>query len=114
MWLYPAMSFWIRVSILLFYRRLFSTPGSRFKTVIYVLLALQVIYLIVYSILPAFVGHPLYKLWNPLERGQHMDDYYYSYTQKALYATSMAFDAILLVLPTWPLWKRSFIPDGLH
>ncbi|KAG8160087.1 hypothetical protein KVR01_010724 [Diaporthe batatas] len=105
MWLYPAMSFWIRVSILLFYRRLFATPGSRFLTVVNVLLVLQVVYLIVYSIIPAFVGRPLYKLWNPLERGQYMDDYYYSYTQIALYATSMAFDAILLFLPTWPLWK---------
>lgn len=108
------MSFWIRVSILLFYRRLFSTPGSKFKTVVHILLGLQVIYLIVYSILPAFVGHPLYKLWNPLERGQHMNDYYYYYTQVALYSTSMALDAILLVLPIWPLWKCSFFHDLPH
>lgn len=110
MWLYPAMSFWIRVSILLFYRRLFSTPGSRFKTVIHVLLVMQVVYLIVFSILPAFVGHPLHKLWDPLERNQHMNNYYYAYTHFALYATSMVFDAILLFLPTWPLWKCWLFP----
>lgn len=39
-----------------------------------------------------------------------MNDYYYYYTQVALYSTSMAFDAILLILPIWPLWKRSFFP----
>ncbi|ROV92174.1 hypothetical protein VMCG_09280 [Cytospora schulzeri] len=105
MWLYPAMTFWIRVSILLFYRRIFSIPGSRFRIVVYVLLALQGLYLVVYSILPGFVGHPLYKLWNPLEREEYMDDYYYYYTQVALYSTSLAFDAILLFLPIWPLWK---------
>lgn len=34
-----------------------------------------------------------------------MNDYYYYYTQVALYSTSLAFDAILLFLPIWPLWK---------
>ncbi|KUI73803.1 hypothetical protein VM1G_09639 [Cytospora mali] len=105
MWLYPAMTFFIRVSILLFYRRIFATPGSTFGIVVYALLALQAVYLTVYSILPGFVGHPLYKLWNPLEREQHMNDYYYYYTQVALYSTSLAFDTFLLVLPIWPLWK---------
>lgn len=44
---------------------------------VYVLIASQGVYLTVYSILPGFVGHPLYKIWNPLEREEHMNDYYY-------------------------------------
>ncbi|OAA33595.1 hypothetical protein AAL_01060 [Moelleriella libera RCEF 2490] len=103
MWLYPAMTFWVRVSILLFYRRIFAIPGLAFDLVVKGLLVLQAVYLVVFCVLPAFVGHPLHKLWSPLERGQHMNDYYYYTTQVALYSTSLALDAILLALPLWPL-----------
>ena len=99
------MTVWIRISILLFYQRIFATPNSRIKYIIYVLLAAQAVYLVVYSILPAFICKPLYKAWHPLERQLYFNDWYYYYTQVALYSTSMAFDAILLVFPLYPVFK---------
>ncbi|KAI4222146.1 MAG: hypothetical protein LQ349_007687 [Xanthoria aureola] len=105
-WLYPAMTCAIRISILLFYQRIFvSTPQARIKYAIWLLLALQAVYLVVYSILPAFICRPLYKAWHPLERQQYFNDWYYYYIQVALYSTSMAFDAILLVFPLYPVSK---------
>ena len=99
------MTVFMRISILLFYRRIFSTPLSRVKYAIWLLLASQIVYLVVYSILPAFICHPLYKAWHPLERPLYFNDWYYYYTQVALYSTSMAFDAILLVFPLYPVYK---------
>ncbi|KAL8916331.1 MAG: hypothetical protein Q9172_006351 [Xanthocarpia lactea] len=105
-WLYPATTCAIRISILLFYQRIFvPTPKARIKYVIWFLLALQAVYLVVYSILPAFICKPLNKAWQPLERQQYFDDWYYYYTQVALFSTSMAFDAILLVFPLYPVMK---------
>ena len=95
----------IRISILFFYYRIFVTPQARLKVVLQALLALQVVYLVVYSILPAFVCRPLYKAWHPLERELYCNDWYYYYSQVALYSNSMAFDIILLVLPLYPVWK---------
>lgn len=104
-WMYPAMSMSIRTSILLFYHRMFSKTMPRMRYFIWALLALQVVYLIVYSILPAFICRPLQKAWQPLERQKYMNDWYYYWTQVALYSTSMAFDFILLVLPLYPISK---------
>ncbi|KAI4122335.1 MAG: hypothetical protein LQ338_005874 [Usnochroma carphineum] len=104
-WLYPAMSVSIRISVLFFYQRIFSTPQSRIKYVIWLLLALQAVYLIVYSVLPVFICRPLYKAWHPLERQQYFNDWYYYYLQVALYSTSMTFDVILLVFPIYPVFK---------
>ena len=104
-WLYPAYTMSIRTSILLFYRRMFSTPQSRFKYIVWFLLAWQVVYLVVFSILPAFICRPLYKAWDPLERQKYFNDWYYYYTQVALFSVSMAFDIFLLVLPLFPVFK---------
>lgn len=104
-WLYPAMTMSIRTSILLLYNRMFSKAMPKLRYVIWFLLVLQIVYLIVFSILPAFISRPLYKAWNPLERRQYVNDWYYYYTQVALYSTSMAFDFILLVLPLYPIAK---------
>ena len=95
----------IRVSILLFYYRIFVTPRSPVKWIIKVTLALQVIYLIVYSILPAFICRPLHMAWHPLERQLYFHDWYYYYAQVALFSTSMTFDVVLLVLPLYPVWQ---------
>ena len=102
------MSCSIRVSIILFYRRIFVTPlarGPRLKYAIRLMLAAQAIYLVVYSILPAFICRPLYKAWDPIERPHYFNDFYYYYTQVALYSTSMSFDAILLFFPIYPVSK---------
>jgi hypothetical protein len=95
----------IRISILFFYYRVFVTPQARLKLVIQALLALQIVYLVVYSVLPAFMCRPLYKAWHPLERELYCNDWYYYHLQVALYSTSMAFDIILLILPLYPVWK---------
>ncbi|MCJ1247588.1 hypothetical protein MMC30_004803 [Trapelia coarctata] len=104
-WLYPAMTASIRISILLFYQRMFATSLNRAKFAIWLLLALQIVYLVVFSILPAFICKPLYKAFEPLEREMYMNDWYYYYTQVALYSVSMAFDVILLVMPLYPVFK---------
>ncbi|KAI4270406.1 MAG: hypothetical protein LQ337_006703 [Flavoplaca oasis] len=88
------------------FKRIFVTNSqARIKYAIWLLLALQLVYLVVYSILPAFICRPLYKAWHPLERPNYFNDWYYYYTQVALYSTSMAFDAILLVFPLYPVMK---------
>lgn len=99
------MSTAIRTSILLFYNRIFKTARSRVKWAIKAMLVLQAIYLVVYSILPAFICRPLYKTWHPLEWQQYFKDWYYYYLVVALYSTSMAFDIFLLVLPIYPIWQ---------
>ena len=104
-WLYPAMTFFIRCSILLLYKRIFAKVVPQVKIAVYVLLALQVVYLIVFSILPAFICRPLDKAWNILERQKYFNDYYYIYMNVALFATSMSMDIILLVFPIWPVLK---------
>ncbi|KAJ9236224.1 hypothetical protein DTO207G8_3236 [Paecilomyces variotii] len=60
-WIYPAMSMSIRTSILLTYDRIFAKSMPTVRFIIRFLLSLQVIYLIVYSILPAFICRPLNK-----------------------------------------------------
>ena len=99
------MSTAIRVSILLFYYRIFATPGARLNMVIKALIGLHLVYLIVYSIMPAFICRPLYMAWHPIERNFYFRDWYYYYTQVALYSTSMSLDIILLVLPLYPVWQ---------
>lgn len=95
----------IRTSILLFYHRTFGTTQDRMKLAVGVMLLLQAVYLVVYSILPAFICRPLYMAWHPLQRQRFFNDWYYYYTQVALYSTSMAFDAILLVMPLFPIFR---------
>ena len=93
----------IRISILLFYYRIFAAPGSPIKWIIKITLALQAVYLVVYSILPAFICRPLHMAWHPLERQRFFNDWYYYYVQVALFSTSMTFDVVLLVLPLYPV-----------
>lgn len=95
----------IRTSVLLLYQRIFATPQSRVRYLIYLLLALQAAYLGIYSILPAFICRPLHKAWNPLERAKYCRDWYYYHVQVALFSTSIAFDTILLVLPLYLVSK---------
>lgn len=97
------MSASIRISILIFYLRIFGRTQKSMRYLVLVLLVLQVVFVIVYSILPAFIAKPFNMIWHPLERGKYMNDWYYYYEQVALYSTSMAFDIILLVFPIVPV-----------
>lgn len=105
MWLYPIMSAAIRVSTLLFYRRIFGKSSKTMRTIIWVLLGLQGAYVIAFSVAPAFVCNPYYYAWMPLERAKHCSDTYYANSQAVLYGVSMFFDSVLLVLPIFPVMK---------
>jgi hypothetical protein len=72
---------------------------------VWVLLAFQAVYLIVYSIIPVFIARPFHMIWHPLERAKYMDDWYYYHIQVALYSTSMTFDIILLIFPIYPVFQ---------
>jgi hypothetical protein len=103
-WIYPAMTASIRISILFLYHRTFGAQMLIYREIIYILLALQGIYLVVFSIMPGFVCHPLDKAWTViLERHIYCSDWYYYYLSVALYSCSMAFDGILLVFPLYPI-----------
>ena len=99
------MSALIRISILLFYWRMFGKTMKTMNYAIWGLLGLQVVYVVVYSILPGFVAKPLYMTWHPIQRPLYFNNWYYYYSQVALYSTSMAFDWIILVLPVYPIMK---------
>ncbi|OTA55079.1 hypothetical protein K449DRAFT_425945 [Hypoxylon sp. EC38] len=114
-WLYPAMSAAIRVSIILFYYRIFRDGhGKLFEYSVWVLLALQAIYVVVFSILPGFICRPFRYAWLPLERAPYCSTDYWNAAQITLYSVSLAFDVILLVFPIFPIsklqmpWKRRF------
>ncbi|RDA95545.1 hypothetical protein CP533_1180 [Ophiocordyceps camponoti-saundersi (nom. inval.)] len=104
-WMYTTMTAAIRIAILLFYHRIFAQAISWLRITIHVLLALQGIYVIVYSILPALACDPFDSAWNPFERRVHCNDWYFYYSQVALYSTSMVFDLVLLILPLEPARK---------
>lgn len=103
-WMYPAMSASIRVSVLLFYRRVFA-KGSRYYSVfLWTLLALQAVYVIIFEITPGFSCHPLKDAWEPMKRYTSCSMLYIDATI-ALYSVSMAFDVILLVFPIYAVSK---------
>ncbi|PHH68452.1 hypothetical protein CDD80_7498 [Ophiocordyceps camponoti-rufipedis] len=101
-WMYTSMTAAIRIAILLFYRRIFAQSISWLRRVIHLLLALQAVYVVVYSVLPALACRPFDSAWNPFERRAHCNDWFFYYSQVALYSTSMVFDLFLLVLPLEP------------
>ncbi|KAK3984536.1 hypothetical protein QBC44DRAFT_12066 [Cladorrhinum sp. PSN332] len=103
--LYPAMSTAIRVSILLFYRRLFATPNSNFKKVVDACLVLQILYLIPFTIVPAFSCSPIYAAWTLELFAASCNIQYYFDITTALYSVSLGFDVVLTVLPLWPILK---------
>jgi hypothetical protein len=103
-WMYPPMSAAIRISILLFYNRLFSKADRKYKIIIYFLGLLQVVYVIIFEVLPAFSCRPLKDAWDPLKRYTSCTNLYIDATI-ALYSTSLAFDIILLVFPIYIVWR---------
>ncbi|KAI0832153.1 hypothetical protein F5Y06DRAFT_189300 [Hypoxylon sp. FL0890] len=103
-WLYPAMSAAIRTSIILFYYRIFRDGhGKSFAYIVWALLALQALYVVVFSILPGFICRPFRYAWLPLERAPYCSSDYWNAIQITLYSVSLAFDVILLVFPIFPI-----------
>ncbi|KAI1479992.1 hypothetical protein F4774DRAFT_380500 [Daldinia eschscholtzii] len=100
------MSAAIRVSIILFYIRIFG-HGNNVMTrrILYAFLVLQGLYVIVFSITPAFACQPLYYAWDALQHPLHCNDLYYTYSTIGLYSVSLAYDVVLLVFPIFPVLK---------
>ncbi|KAG2416091.1 hypothetical protein HFD88_007283 [Aspergillus terreus] len=106
-WLYAPMSGFIRVSILLFYRRLFSPTMPILGIVIWIVLVFQVLFSIAGLILPAVGSKPLYHMWhlrdtatndNPQQTSQ------FSYNiGVSTFSINLALDVILLILPLFPI-----------
>lgn len=103
-WMYPAMSASIRVSILLFYHRLFAKADIKYRVAIWSLIILQGVYVIIFEVLPSFSCHPIKDAWDPLKRYTSCSMLYIDATE-ALYSVSLAFDVILLVFPLFIVWS---------
>ncbi|KAK8024539.1 hypothetical protein PG993_012605 [Apiospora rasikravindrae] len=103
-WMYPIMSAAIRVSILLFYRRIFAKGNPWYTKSINALLLLQGVYVIVFEITPGFSCRPFPDAWDPIKRLTSCTDFYIDQTI-ALYSVSLAFDIILLVFPIYAVSK---------
>ncbi|KAI1391740.1 uncharacterized protein F4822DRAFT_441030 [Hypoxylon trugodes] len=103
-WLYPAMSGSIRTSILLFYLRIFGQGDKRSRDIIRALLVLQGIYIVAFSITPAFVCRD-FNQTSPFVWRDYCSLGYFTIIQTTLYSVSLAFDLILMAFPAYPLWK---------
>lgn len=104
--LYPWTSASIRVSILLFYRRIFEKgSGTARRWVLWALLGLQGAYILAFTLLPLAICSPLYYAWDPLQRSAHCNLPYWYYVFEGQYATSLVLDVCLLVYPMIPLLR---------
>ncbi|CAF9916856.1 MAG: hypothetical protein ALECFALPRED_010886 [Alectoria fallacina] len=98
-----------KTSVLLFYLRLFGSPGTRqgFRKLLHTSQALVVVWLIA-SIIPGiFRCHPINDSWNPLVVGAH-DVRHYCNDSNTYYVSTSAFNVALdfwiLVLPLSIVW----------
>lgn len=104
-WIYPALSAAIRISILLFYHRLFSKAEAIYRQIIWGLIALQGMYLVAFEIVPCFVCRPIHKAWEPIQRLKACDAGLYIDPTYWLYIISLVFDLILLIFPIFIVWR---------
>ncbi|KAI1145860.1 hypothetical protein F4825DRAFT_226671 [Nemania diffusa] len=104
--LYPVMSTAIRVSILLFFRRIFTQGNNRaLRTILNVLFALNAAYFVVFLILPGFTCRPIYYSWQFVGHAEHCDIVFYNNLTTALYSTSLFLDVSIFVFPIYPIAK---------
>ncbi|KAK4248355.1 hypothetical protein C7999DRAFT_31263 [Corynascus novoguineensis] len=103
--LYPVMSTSIRVSLLVFYRRLFVNPASSaaYRWAINILLALQVVYVVVFCVIPVLVCRKTADAADPFTSAMHCNAWIYIKETIALYSVSLAFDLALLAVPVFPI-----------
>lgn len=99
------MSTSIRVSLLVFYRRLFINPASSaaYRWTINILLALQVVYVVVFCVVPVLVCRKTSDAADPFTSAMHCNPWIYIKETIALYSVSLAFDLALLALPVFPI-----------
>ena len=98
-----------KTSILLFYLRLFGTPGARlgFRKLLHVTQALVVVWLIASVVPGIFRCHPIDDSWNPLVVGapdvrQYCNDSNTYYVSTSVF--NVALDFWILVLPLSIVW----------
>ncbi|CAG8951240.1 hypothetical protein HYFRA_00007988 [Hymenoscyphus fraxineus] len=103
-WMYPVMSTSIRVSVLIYYRRIFAKGNAIYSTTIWVLLALQGIYFLVFEITCTFSCRPMRDAWEPIKRNTSCSMLYIVSTV-ALYAIGAVFDVLLLGFPIYAVAK---------
>lgn len=98
-----------KTSILLYYRRLFGTPGTRprFRKLLYTTQAIVVIWFVGSLIPGTFRCHPIDDFWNPLVVGGP-NVHRYCTNNNTYYLASSAFNVALdfwiLVLPLSIIW----------
>ncbi|KAL9117370.1 MAG: hypothetical protein Q9187_006091, partial [Circinaria calcarea] len=90
----------IKMSILLFYRRVFATPQFRLRTNI--VGAMVIMWLIVNNFLSAFQCRPIEKAWLILIPGECVDPLKYIL---GVHTTNLALDIIILALPVSAVWR---------
>jgi len=103
--LYPAMMSTVRISVLLFYRRLIGPAYRSLQYCIKVLILLTIPYVVAYELLLGFMCKPPSSFWKPFQRNLDCGDVYYYKLHISLYSVSLAFDVLILVLPMKPLWE---------
>ncbi|KAH7322481.1 hypothetical protein B0I35DRAFT_425871 [Stachybotrys elegans] len=96
--LYPSVSGAIRISSVLFFQRLFA-HGTKSKWFLWILLALQVVYIIVFSIISGFLCDPIREIQDPFEVLMFCDFDLFFNTRTSVYVLAIAFDLALAIFP---------------
>jgi hypothetical protein len=94
----------VRISVLLFYRRLFGPSYESLQHLIKAFLLLTIPYVLAYEFLLAFMCKPLSAFWHPFKRHESCNDYYYYKLHITLYTVSLVFDLLILCLPLKAIW----------
>jgi hypothetical protein len=103
------MSGSIRISVLLFYRRIFGVNRTTTR-LIWALIILQGVYIIGFSISPAFLCSNFNQ--GPYTWATNCSLHYFTVTQTTLYTASLALDTILYLLPVYPMAKLQMGPKS--
>ncbi|KAI5791975.1 hypothetical protein EDC01DRAFT_728534 [Geopyxis carbonaria] len=103
--IYPAMTGCIRISILLFYRRLLDRSTTFERHFITTLLVSVIPYVIIYEFLTGFMCRPIASAWDPYVRNRDCGDVFYYNMTVSQYSVSLVFDTVILVLPLRPIWN---------
>ncbi|KAG0642726.1 hypothetical protein HOY80DRAFT_881124, partial [Tuber brumale] len=103
--LYPVMMSTVRISVLLFYRRIIGLTSQTLQYCINGLILLTIPYVITYEFLLGFMCKPPSSFWKPFQRNTHCGDIYYFRLHITLYSVSLVFDILILVLPLKPIWE---------
>jgi len=103
--LYPVMMSTVRISVLLFYRRLIGPTYQTLQYCIKGLILLTIPYVVTYEFLLGFMCKPPSSFWKPFQRNEDCGDVYYYKLHITLYSVSLIFDLLILVLPLKAIWE---------